>query len=493
VFEQMFDYTWGMTTASALDELDPAGLLVAAEEIVLQRRAAEVADLRVIAAWADAHSTDPRRDPETGRRAWAEDRLVELGGEGTPGVREFCIAELAMARQVHPVACQKAMADMLDLRHRLPAVWALVQELVCEVWLARRIAQLTRRLPRACVGLVDAAVAAAIAGESPGRVLRICEAKVIEADPVAHAARVEAERRRRYVSLSRTDEFGLRLVIARVTAGDAAWIDAMVDRVADLIADRHPDGTSREELRSIALGWLARPAELLALLLDQQQETGGPVMEPEESRATAFPADLLDALRALDPARLRPRVRLFVHLSEAALAGLTAPVARVEGIGPMLADHHLFAGCSIRVQPLVDLNDRVNVNCYEHPTGLGERTLLTTPSDYFPYADAVPGLAGRVDLDHPTPYDADGPPGQTGTHNSGPLGRRHHRWKTHAGYASRQCGRTRWTWRTPHGRHYLVDQTGTHPLDDEHGRMLMAAPDGVELYFADLAYEPTAC
>ena len=55
--------------------------------------------------------------------------------------------------------------------------------------------------------------------------------------------------------LSRTDEFGLRHVIARVQAGDAVLIDAMVERIADLIADRHPD-TTRDELRSMALGWL---------------------------------------------------------------------------------------------------------------------------------------------------------------------------------------------------------------------------------------------
>jgi hypothetical protein len=84
-------------------------------------------------------------------------------------------------------------------------------------------------------------VAEALAGEAPGRVLEICEAKVIEADPAAHAERVERQRRRRYVGLSRTDEFGLRHVIARVQAGDAVWIDAMVERVGDLIADQHPE------------------------------------------------------------------------------------------------------------------------------------------------------------------------------------------------------------------------------------------------------------
>lgn len=462
-----------------LADLGPAELLAAAERSVARRRQAEVDELHVVAAWADLHSTDPRADPETGRRVWAEDRLLRPGGEGTPAVREFCIGELAVARQVHPLACESALADVLDLRHRLPRVWRLVERLECEVWVARKVARMSRRLPAGRVDVLDLAVSAAIAGESPGRVLRICEAKVIEADPECHAAALEAERRRRYVALSRSDEHGLRQVIARVNAGDAVWVDALVGRVAELIADRHA-GAGHDELRSIAFGWLARPAEVLKLLLEGQEGD-------ETCRATAFPEDLLDALRAVRPSRLRPRVRLFVHLSELALAGMAAPVARVEGIGPLLADHELFAGCQVTVTPVIDLNDRVSVDCYEHPTWLRQRRLLITPTDCFPYASGVPGLAGRPDLDHATPYDDTGPPGQTGLHNSAPIGRRHHRWKTHAGYTSRQSGTTRWVWRTPHGRHYLVDHTGTRRLDDDAGALILGAPSGVEIYLGEVA------
>jgi antitoxin (DNA-binding transcriptional repressor) of toxin-antitoxin stability system len=435
-----------------LDACAAAELLEAAEEALVRRRRAEVDDLRVVAAWADLHSSDPRRDPETGRRVWAEDRLVLLGGEGTPGVREFCIGELALARRVSVPACESALADVLDLRHRLPRVWRHVEAGECEVWVARRVARMSRRLPADRVVVVDLAVATA----------------------VVHEARVEAERRRRYVALSRTDEHGLRQVIARVSAGDAVWIDATVARIAELIADRHP-GAGVDELRSLALGWLARPAEALQLLLEGQDGD-------ETCRATAFPADLLDTLRTVRPERLRPQVRLFVHLSDLALAGLAAPVARVEGIGPLLADHDLFDGCAVTVTPVIDLADRVSLTCYEHPTWLRRRRLLITPDDTFPHAAGTPGLAGRPDLDHPTPYDDHGPPGQTGVHNSAPLGRRHHRWKTHAGYASRQSGTTRWVWRTPHGRHYPVDHAGTRRIDDDAGELIMTAPPGLELY-----------
>ncbi len=461
-----------------LAELSPAVLLGLAERGVVTRRAAEVDDLRVVAAWADVHSTDPRHDPGTGRRIWAEDRLLHPGGEGTPGVQEFSIPELAMAREVGVPACERDLADVLDLIHRLPKVWAATQELVCPVWLSRKVARLSRKLPVDRVWVVDVAVAEALTGEAPGRVLEICEAKVIEADPAAHAVRVESQRRRRYVTLSRADEFGLRHVIARVSVGDAVWIDAMVERVADLIAARHPEA-GRDELRSIAMGWLPRPAELLQLLLTAQGDS------KETTRATAFPADLLDSLARAKPDRLRPRVVLYVHLSDLALAGLSAPVARIDGVGAILADHDLFAGCTVTVKPVIDLNDRVDLNCYEHPAWLQEQRKLTTPGDYFPYARGVSGMAGAVDLDHPTPYDPLGPPGQTGMHNSGPLGRRHHRWKTHAGYVSRQSGTSRWVWRTPHRRYYLVDHRGTHRVDQMQGEMMFEAPPGLELYFPD--------
>ena len=135
----------------------------------------------------------------------------------------------------------------------------------------------------------------------------MAQAKIIEADPAAHAAKVEAERRRRYVTLSQSDEQGLRHVIARVTAGDAVWVDALLERVADLIAPDHPDDTTRDELRSIAFGWLARPEELVALLQGRRGK---------------------EAV----PARHGRKAVVHVHLHEAALSGLTAGVARVEGL-----------------------------------------------------------------------------------------------------------------------------------------------------------------
>lgn len=459
------------------DDLAPAELLAAATGAVRERRLAEVRDLEVLAAWAAVHSVDsPRR----------HNPLVSLGGEGTPKVQDHALGEIALARGTGVTATTNTLADVLDLQHRLPQTWAVVRSGVAEVHIARRIARLSRHLPHTRVGLVDAAIARIIATEAGGRVLTLAEAKIIEADPALHEQRVESEKRRRYVGLSRSDEHGLRTLIARLDSGDAAWIDATVTRAAETLAPRHPDAGA-DEVRALALGYLARPAELLALLIETPETPDAEQVESAETsetnRATAFPADLLDALTTTDWSALRPKATLYVHLHEAALLGETG-VTRVEGLGARtLAQlHELLAGTNVTVRPVIDLSDRIRTTAYEHPEALKERVHLTTGGDYWPYATST---SRNVDYDHPTPYAKrapTAPTAQTGTHNSGPLTRRHHRWKTHAGYRSRQAGQGRYAWLTPHGLGFLIDHHGTHPISPAEARMIIDAPPGVDLY-----------
>ena len=474
---------------SPIDELDATSTLAALEAGVSRRRAAEVEDLLLVAHWAVLQGTDPRLDPRPVPglpRPPGGDRLDQVGGEGTPKVRELSLCELGIARGVHTLAARAVTADTLDLVHRLPDTWSKVVDLECQPWLARKVASLTRHLSPEAVGLVDAAVAAAIGSEAPSRVIAIAEAKIIEADPAAHAERIRGEQHRRHVSLTRTDEVGLRTVIARVTAGQAVWVDAMITRVAEILAVRPEyDGASADLLRSIAFGWLARPADLLTLLLEStdipaavgdepdtatDQDEDGEPLEPDEQvgpcRAVALPADLLEALRTLDPVRLRPDAKLYVHLHEATLAGVVSGVARVEDLGPHLLAQvrDLLAHANVTTVPVIDIAQMVSVNAYDHPEGLKERIRLARPVDAFPHACRV---SRKVDLDHPIPYDPGGPPGQTNSHTSQPLGRTGHRAKTHLGYTCTPLPTGETVWQTPHGRHRLVDNHGTHHLTQD--------------------------
>jgi hypothetical protein len=424
----------------AVDDLDAAGTLAAVEATGRDRRAAEVRELELALHWADLHADEPRDDSQP--RMPGASRLAQLGGVGTPQVQDLSICELAMARGQHTLTTRAAMADGLDLRHRLPELLVAVREGRCELWAARRVASMTRKLDPAAAAMVDRAVAAAVE-EGPGRLLAIAEAKVMAADTEAARAEREAGRRRRYVAVTPTDEFGLRTVIAPVVPADAVWLDATVERVADALDARRdlvPDlavDCTRDELRSVALGWLAHPEDVVALLAGEAEPRGR-------------------------DAKTRHAV-VHVHLHQAALEG-AGGVARVEEAGPMLLEElaRLLGHARVTLAPVIDLATNVSVNGYEHPESVKDRTRLRTVGDVFPHARTI---SRKTDMDHPDPFDANGPPGQTGDHNAAPLGRRHHRAKTHLAYDCRQLGLARYLWRSPHGLQRLVDATGTHELD----------------------------
>ncbi|MCD4534731.1 hypothetical protein LRP67_11615 [Nocardioides sp. cx-169] len=412
------------------------------------RREVELAQAFLALHWCDLHSSDPAEEP--GPRPPGSDRLDRLGGDGTPGVRELALCELAVACQIHALSARSLVGDLLDLRHRLPRTFERVVALDAELWLARRMASMTRDLPFEVMHLVDDAVAAAIGSQAPSRVIELCEAKRIEVDLAAHEARLEAERKRRYVGLSRRDGTGLRKVIARVSEADAHDIATMVDTVADLLADRPEHaGLARDELRAIAFGWLARPFDVLRLLAEHDRV-------PDS-------AALLEKLDGLDLTRLRPKAVVYVHVHEAALAGMPG-VARVEDLGPQLLSRlaDLLGHRHIRLSPVIDLNDHVSVSSYEHPEAVKERIHLLRPGDQFPHASS---MSRRLDLDHPVPYSPHGPPGQTSTRTSQPLTRTNHRAKTHLGHRATPLETGEVVWRTRHGLTRLVDTAGTHVID----------------------------
>ncbi len=103
-----------------------------------------------------------------------------------------------------------------------------------------------------------------------------------------------------------------------------------------------------------------------------------------------------------------------------------------------------------------------SVNGHEHPTTVKVRTRLRTVYEVFPHS-ASPAT-GRLDHDHPTPYDPGGPPGQTGDHNDAPLTRLHHRAKTHDGYTVDQLGLGAYRWVTKHGLARIVTPRGTRKI-----------------------------
>lgn len=421
----------------------PAGLLADAEALVEQRRWVEVEQLQVVLAWADTFSGDPQAEPGAVPVRHGGPRLIVLGGEGTPAVADLPLVELAIARCESVHATRRATADALDLRHRLPAVWVGVQALRCEVWVARKVAAMSRRLTAAQATIVDHAVAEAL-DQAPGRILAIAEATVIEADVAAHEERIAANKQRKGVwfpTARPADEeemAGLATLVARIDEADARAHARIVEDLAAALEAQADEPMPADHWRAEAFAMLADPAAVLAFLKGD------------------------DA-----PPRSAGLAEVVVHVA-VDHDGDLGVVARVECLGPrtmsqvreLLAPH-----ASVAVQPVIDLHEGRSVNGYEHPSDVRRRTELRTLGDVFPHATAVAGSGRRPpDHDHTAPYERGGPPGQTGDHNDSPLTRHHHRAKTHGGYEVHQLGPNRWIWRTPHGLCRLVTATGTTSL-----------------------------
>ena len=447
-------------TPATLREISSGQLLAAAERNVATRRRAEVERLLVVLEWCDRHGDDHQARPGAVPVTRGGDRLVDLGGDGTPRVAELCFGELAIAFGSGVISLRNLAADALDLRHRLPRLFAALVDGRCDTWLARKVAAMARPLDRRRVGVVDAAVTAAL-DESPGRVLAVAEARVIAADPDAHRARIAEDDARTGVWLSRrragdaVDDVDAEPSTCRISAklpqGAAVELDAVIDELADALATHadvgeDDDAPTRSQLRVQALELLSQPhaaARFLDGLAPGADHTG---------------AD--DTGVATRPRRRRTAV-LNIHLSAWALHG--DGVARVEELGPVLVSQleELLRRRDITVRPVVDLNAVQTVAAYEHPTAIRDRVLLRHVGDAFPHS----GAGGRVDLDHATPYVAADRSPQTGDGNTAPLTRTHHRIKTHAGMQVDQLGLAAHRWITPHGLARVVTPYGTTKVE----------------------------
>src|SRR4029453_16852473 len=211
---------------------------------------------------------------------------------------------------------------------------------------------------------------------------------------------------------------------------DALAPDAAVAAGAQALKDLGST-ESLDVRRATAVGDLARRQ----LTLDLNPATDAAPDEPSDGPTPVAPAGTAKA-RVRKPRQ----VVLYVHLSDAAVipgARLDGEFGRVENTrGPVHAEQ-IRQGCGnpdaqITVQPVLDLNEHIDVEAYEIRGRLREQTLLTHPTCVFPWCTR-PSRAFReggqdADCDHITPYHR---AGRSCSGNLAPLCRKHHRAKTH--------------------------------------------------------------
>ena len=128
--------------AGEVEDLTASAVLSAirAQRVAEERAAA--AQLVLAARWADLHPPESIHDAAAFTVPGCEHE-EPIAGEGAPLVAEFCLAELGTVLGISTTAAKKLVGHALELRHRLPRLWAQVQAGRVPAWRARAVAEAT--------------------------------------------------------------------------------------------------------------------------------------------------------------------------------------------------------------------------------------------------------------------------------------------------------------------------------------------------------------
>jgi hypothetical protein len=443
------------------DDLSAGALLASVRE----RRAAEeraAADLLDLAArWADLHPPESIHSAATFATPGCEHE-EPIAGVGAPLVAEFCIPELGAALGMSSTGAKKLIGHALELRHRLPRLWAQVQSRVVPAWQARSVAEVTIHTTPAltpdAAAFVDSQVAAVAGRVAPAQLDRLVAEAIkrydlAEADPASDPEDGHLHVDPRHVTIDDEDVHfaGTMRVEAELDIADALDLGHAVSRGAAALKALGST-ESLDVRRAKALGDLARTQTALDL-----------------SAAATTEGDPVDLPAARE-------VVIHAHFDAATVGEATVfgPTGRMENGQRLVLLDQVKAWCAdtrtkVTIKPVIDLNTELTARGYAIADRIREQVVLRDRTCVFPWCTRP---ARRSDVDHIVAYDHDAEaegrpqPGPTSTSNLACLCRSHHRLKTHTAWRYRMVAPGVFEWTSPHGHRYRRDHTGTTPIDE---------------------------
>ncbi|WP_166390087.1 HNH endonuclease signature motif containing protein [Nocardioides ochotonae] len=448
-----------MASPELPDSGSPAAVLAFVQD---QRAAAQRAEVLVLEGallWAAMHpvstsSTDEGSTNGGSNGGWLfAEVAVPLGGEGTPLVAEFAPMELGAALGMSTDAARALVGAALELAHRLPRTWKQLKAGKVPVWKARRLAELTLKLPPEGADFVDRQLADTVGKVGWAMIERLVDHARVTFDPEgAEKQRREAADRRRFDVQADAATFdGTVHVEGELDLADALDLNTAIRQGAEELAVLGCT-EALDVRRSMAAGELARRQ----LAFDLRAEAGS----ADEGAASV----------------VKPRqVVIHVHLSDAAISRDEAGVARIEETRSVVSTDQVRDWCGgdaqVVIKPVIDLDAHHHTDAYAIPGRLAEQTHLTQPVCAFPWCER---RATRCDCDHVVAHAAGGP---TCSCNLAPLCRRHHRAKTHTGWRYDKTDSATYLWRSPHGLHLIKDRgtTALAPQRTPAGRLGISA------------------
>ncbi|MDQ4052722.1 MAG: HNH endonuclease [Actinomycetota bacterium] len=399
------------------------------------RDEAEVAMAKATIEWAMLNEVEPDDWYANYGQAYG-DRGLPLAGAGAPLVSEFQAMEYAAALGMSTDAGKSYIGRILELRYRLPKLWARVCDGKLPVGRAGRIADQTMALPMAGAAYADQHLSPVAHSCSWAQVERLVTEALVRFDPEA------AEAKRREAAESRHCDVHLEQVSYDGTVridGELDLDDALAFEEAIRTGAKQQAALGATEpldvRRARAVGELAR--RQFAFDFDTEEES-------------------IDGRRG---------VVLFVHLTEDALKGAEC-VGRCQNTRSPISVEQIREWCgnpnaNVTVKPVVDLADHIHVEAYEAPDRLKEQNALVDVHCVFPHCTKP---AQRCDCDHVVAR-TDG--GTTCSCNTAPLCRRHHRAKTHSAWNYAVLDRGTYLWTSPNGIKLIRDHHGTSSFPGE--------------------------
>ena len=358
-------------------------------------------------------------------------------------VAERAVEELAAALDVSYGSACGLVAGALELRYRLPRLWALVQDGSLQAWKARKIAKETMHLSREAAAFVDAQ--AAIPGAKNRLVpslTGLVHSALVRFEPENARRREEAAKAHRDVTFDYHDgdTLGSATMYATLDVVDAHDLDATVSDLANQMG-RLGDQSPLGHRRAAALGLLAHPDRALDLF--------GQPAEGQQSKNLAITG-----------------ATLYVHLTgddlrRTADHGETTP-ADVEKLGTTTLDLlktwlQRFSG--ITLKPVLDMGRDDAVDQHDPPAWMRDLVILRDGHCVFPGCTID---ARRCDQTTSTPTSR----WAKAAHPAKP---RHRTWRASAedttgsrpspSWRYERAGPGTYAWTNPHGLTYTSQPT----------------------------------
>src|SRR4051794_18967277 len=266
-------------TDTATRDLDTTTVVL--DALVAARHTADRAEAHLLGLavhYVDLHPVTPHAPAAT----WTDRSLevfptgtpsqraerARLAGDGTPGIAEYAVEELAAALGVEYHTGLSLVSDAVELCYRLPKLWALVHTGHLQAWKARTVATETTHLSTAAAGFVDTHLACTARRNKlpgPGGIRALVHQALLRCDPDRAAAVEQAARDRRGVWFDHRESVATTQLTATLDTADAVGLDATLTDLATMLG-RLGDPTGIDTRRAHALGLLADPQHALNLL-----------------------------------------------------------------------------------------------------------------------------------------------------------------------------------------------------------------------------------